>query len=152
MTHSKSMFCSDFNIFSVMKSLIKLVSSLAHIQPTALLRRGLLSMCCFRCREEKQLQLGPLGVGVREFPLSDNHFPLSLLPAFKLFMHVCAQGQLNADKEGWRWRSTGSVAPSSSDCLHRPFCLAACSLSKDGAFSPSPGNKEYCSWNTFIIF
>lgn len=45
-----------------------------------------------------------------------------------------------------------AVAPSSSDCLLRHFCLAACSLSKDGTFSPSSRNKEYCSWNTFIIF
>lgn len=79
MTLSKSMFCSDFNIFFVMKSLIKLMSSLVHIQPTVLLRHRLPSMCCFLCREERQLQLqlGPLGVRVGEFPLSDNHYPLS---------------------------------------------------------------------------
>jgi hypothetical protein len=54
------------------------MSSLVHIQPTVLLRRELLSMCCFLYREEKQLQLrlGPLGVRVREFPLSDSHHPL----------------------------------------------------------------------------
>lgn len=72
MTHSKSMFCSDFNIFSVMKSLIKLVSSLAHIQPTAL--AGVDFSCAvFAVERREATAAGPLGVGVAEVPLSDSH-------------------------------------------------------------------------------
>lgn len=33
-----------------------------------------------------------------------------------------------------------------------PFVWLPVHYQKDGHFSPSPGNKEYCSWNTFIIF
>lgn len=81
MTHSKSMFCSDFNIFCNEKPDKTSVFSWPISSQLTLLAWTSLHLLF---AEENSL-CSPLGLGL-EFPLSDNHYlNLSLLS-----FHACA--------------------------------------------------------------
>lgn len=151
MTYSKCMFCSDFNIFFMIQSLVQLMPSPVHVQPLSLCVMDFLPTYSVLSEEESQA-CGAAVAPHWSLRLSRDSYPSSpslLSTWLTISVFEANLMQPRSPQEGWRQGTrtvSGWLLPLSS----QTFLFSAHSLSEHLVPSPSLANEEF--WDVFILF